>query len=235
MKDMPCSCLRIMVMSIRICWWIMWNLSPSPQYQTARTPSLATLMRCSQGMCHGVSFFSCHLPKIPLCVGSIQLYIYILNQVDEDELKSLTWDFGEINIHKLQEIPRCFGYISRKKPVFLISTILPGRDPAKAEGQPGVLFFRKARGKSPWVFSCFHGKWDFLWILLGWTWTNSCCFRIFGVWSVCWMGFPVELLTNYKWLIFQQAMVDFRKVKIVGTMEWMYDWNIVDIPSGKLT
>jgi hypothetical protein len=33
------------------------------------------------------------------------------------------------------------------------------------------------------------------------------------------MGFPVELLTNYKWLIFQQAMVDFRKVKIVGTME----------------
>ena len=189
---MPCSCLRIMVMSIRIFWWIMWNLSPSPQYQTARTPSLATLMRCSQGMCHGVSFFSCHLPKIPLCVGSIQLYIYIyiLNQVDEDELKSLTWDFGEINIHKLQEIPRCFGYISRKETRFFWSRPSCQVEILRKQKDSQVCCFSgKARGEISMGFSCFHGRWDFLWILLGWTWTNSCCFRIFGVWSVCWMGF----------------------------------------------
>lgn len=109
--------------------------------------------------------------------------------------------------------------LAEKKPVFLISTILPGRDPAKAEGQPGVFFFlRKARGEITLGFFMFSWKMGFPLDLLDEHGQTLVALESleFGV-CVGWV-FLTGAFNEQKMVDFS-AMFDFRKVKILGTME----------------
>ena len=105
-------------------------------------------------------------------------------------------------------------FFSRKETrFFLISTILPGRDPAKAEGQPGVFFFPESEGVNHPGFSMFSLMEDG--ISSGFCWDEHGQTLVvlepleFGV-CVGWVFLTGAFNELFKWLIFQPWLISGR-------------------------